>query len=152
MSRDNFTRRFLPRLASTWNGRVERRAGDELQRMRSIDKFTRPPPAPLAKGGARQKERILKRLFSCGCLPVRALSSSIGKKIVMAITGLALCGFLVAHLGGNLLLYVGEESYNHYAHTLHAQKILLPIAEIGLLVLFVGHIWLALKTKFENDD
>jgi succinate dehydrogenase / fumarate reductase cytochrome b subunit len=82
---------------------------------------------------------------------VKALSSSIGKKIVMAITGLALCGFLVAHLGGNLLLYVGEENYNAYAHTLHAQKILLPIAEVGLLILFVGHIWLALKTRFEND-
>jgi succinate dehydrogenase / fumarate reductase cytochrome b subunit len=94
----------------------------------------------------------LKRLFQCGCWPVKALSSSIGKKLIMAITGLALCGFLVAHLGGNLLLYVGEESYNHYAHTLHAQKLLLPIAEVGLLILFVGHIWLAIKTKFENDD
>src|SRR5262249_799331 len=62
-----------------------------------------------------------------------------------------LCGFLVVHLGGNLLLYVGEESYNDYAHALHAQKILLPIAELGLLILFVGHIWLALKIKFEND-
>jgi succinate dehydrogenase / fumarate reductase cytochrome b subunit len=93
----------------------------------------------------------LKRLFQCGCWPVKALSGTIGKKIVMAITGLALCGFLVVHLGGNLLLYVGEESYNKYAHTLHAQEILLPIAEIGLLTLFVGHIWLAFKTKFEND-
>ena len=110
-----------------------------------------PDPLPRVTQGEKPKERILKRLFSCGCWPVKALSSSIGKKFIMAITGLALCGFLVAHLGGNLLLYVGEDSYNHYAHTLHAQKILLPIAEIGLLVLFVGHIWLALKTKFEND-
>src|SRR5579864_111491 len=68
----------------------------------------------------------------------------------MAITGLGLCGFLVVHLGGNLLLYVGAEKYNHYAHALHAQEILLLIAEVGLLVLFLGHIWLALTTDAEN--
>src|SRR4029077_15657222 len=82
---------------------------------------------------------------------VKACGSSIGKKIVMAITGLALCGFLVVHLGGNLLLYVGAEKYNHYAHTLHAQEHLLLVAEIGLLILFAGHIWLAFSTKIEND-
>lgn len=94
----------------------------------------------------------MKRLFGdCCSWLVRAFSSSIGKKIVMALTGLALCGFLVVHLGGNLLLYVGAEQYNNYAHALHAQKLLLPIAEIGLLILFAGHIWLAIVTKFEND-
>src|SRR5262245_7207754 len=69
----------------------------------------------------------------------------------MAITGLALCGFLVIHLGGNFLLYVGEENYNHYAHALHAQTVLLFIAETGLYLMFAGHIWMAVKTKFEND-
>jgi succinate dehydrogenase / fumarate reductase cytochrome b subunit len=94
----------------------------------------------------------LKRLFQacCACWLTKAFSSSIGKKIVMAITGLALCGFLVVHLGGNLLLYFGEAKYNSYAHALHAQEILLLVAEIGLLVLFLGHIWLALKTNSEN--
>ncbi len=82
---------------------------------------------------------------------IGAFSSSIGKKVVMAITGLALCGFLIVHLGGNLLLYVGADKYNHYAETLHAQEFLLLGAEIGLLVLFVGHIWLAFSTKIEND-
>jgi len=95
----------------------------------------------------------LKRLFRacCGCWLTKACSSSIGKKIVMAITGLGLCGFLVVHLGGNLLLYVGAEKYNNYAHALHAQEILLLVAEIGLLVLFLGHIWLALSTNAENS-
>jgi succinate dehydrogenase / fumarate reductase cytochrome b subunit len=82
---------------------------------------------------------------------IRALSTSIGKKVVMAITGLALCGFLVVHLGGNLLLYVGAKQYNDYAHTLHAQSVLLRVAEVGLFVLFAGHIWLAFTTKLEND-
>lgn len=99
------------------------------------------------------KEWILKRLIQAlsSFWLIHAFSSSIGKKLVMAITGLALCGFLVVHLGGNLLLYVGAEEYNDYAHALHAQKILLPIAEIGLLILFVGHICLAFKTSLENN-
>jgi succinate dehydrogenase / fumarate reductase cytochrome b subunit len=89
---------------------------------------------------------------SCGCFwLIKALSSSIGQKLVMAITGLALCGFLVAHLGGNLLMYVGAEHYNNYARRLHAQEILLIIAELGLLVMFVLHIWLALKTSVDNN-
>lgn len=81
----------------------------------------------------------------------RAISSSIGKKVLMAITGLLLCGFLVAHLGGNLLLYKSEASYNEYADALHHQEALLVVAEVGLLVLFVVHIYLALKTQQENS-
>lgn len=82
----------------------------------------------------------------------KAVSSSIGKKVVMAITGLALCGFLIAHLGGNLLLYKSAESYNHYADALHAQEVLLVIAEIGLLVLFLGHLYLAWATYSDNTS
>ena len=81
---------------------------------------------------------------------MKALSSSVGKKFVMAITGLLLCGFLVVHLAGNLLLYAGPETYNHYAHTLHSQEWFVKIAEAGLLVLFVAHIALASITASEN--
>lgn len=80
----------------------------------------------------------------------KAASASIGKKAVMAITGLALCGFLLAHLGGNLLLYVGATKYNDYAHALHAQVALLLVAEIGLLVMFVSHLCLAFSTWRDN--
>lgn len=82
----------------------------------------------------------------------KALSSSVGKKVLMAITGLGLCGFLVAHLAGNLLLYAGPEAYNHYAESLHAQQVLLVVAEIGLLLLFVVHIGLSLKLTQENQS
>ncbi len=70
----------------------------------------------------------------------------------MAITGLLLCGFLVAHLAGNLLLYVpdGGQSYNEYAHALHKQVVLLAIAEFGLAVLFVAHIIIAIQVSAEN--
>lgn len=84
----------------------------------------------------------------------KVLTSSIGKKVQMGISGLLLCGFLVTHLGGNLLLFVpdGGKSYNDYAHALHAQKLLLPVAEVGLLVLFAWHLLMALTTNKENAE
>ncbi|GIX05484.1 MAG: hypothetical protein KatS3mg114_1353 [Planctomycetaceae bacterium] len=79
----------------------------------------------------------------------RLLTSSIGRKFVMGITGLGLCGFLVIHLAGNLLLYVGPERYDHYAHTLHQQE-WLPLAEAGLFLFFLLHVYLAFVTTRAN--
>jgi succinate dehydrogenase / fumarate reductase cytochrome b subunit len=79
-----------------------------------------------------------------------ALTSSVGKKLVMGITGLLLCGFLVTHLAGNVLLFVGPDAYNGYAHALHSKGALLLVAEIGLLLLFLCHIYLAFATTKEN--
>jgi succinate dehydrogenase / fumarate reductase cytochrome b subunit len=79
----------------------------------------------------------------------RLLTSSIGRKLVMGFTGLGLCGFLVVHLAGNLLLFAGADRYDHYAHTLHEQE-WLPLAETGLFGLFVLHIYLALATTSDN--
>ena len=92
----------------------------------------------------------LSKLPGCGPV-VRACSTSVGQKIVMAITGLSLCGFLVAHLGGNLLLFVGEDKFNAYAKALHEQAALLAIAETGLFVLFVTHLGLAVSTGAMNQ-
>src|SRR3984885_10351419 len=80
---------------------------------------------------------------------MKFLTSSIGKKIQMALTGFLLCGFLVAHLGGNLFLYKGPEAFNHYANTLEANP-LLPLAELGLIVLFALHIVMAIWTRIQN--
>lgn len=80
---------------------------------------------------------------------VRLMSSSIGRKFVMAMTGLGLCGFLVAHLAGNLFLYSGPDKFNGYAHNLHEQE-WLPLAEAGLFVLFLAHIYLAFDTTVKN--
>lgn len=79
-----------------------------------------------------------------------ALTSSVGKKFVMGITGLLLCGFLVTHLAGNLLMLVSEDAYNSYAHALHSNELLIKFAEVGLLVLFVTHLYLAFVTSREN--
>lgn len=101
-------------------------------------------PTFVGTGGQQQlKEPVLKWLF-------KALETSVGKKFVMGITGLLLCGFLVVHLAGNLLMLVGADAYNDYAHKLHGQEGLLMVAETGLFLLFFVHIGLAFRTVREN--
>ncbi len=68
----------------------------------------------------------------------------------MGVTGLLLCGFLVAHLAGNLLLFMGAKPFNEYAHALHSQWELLAVAEFGLVVLFLAHVYLAVATTIGN--
>ena len=77
--------------------------------------------------------------------PPTFLASTIGKKIVMAATGALLFGFVVAHMSGNLLLYVGPEAMNAYSEFLH--EFLhgggLWIARAVLLGAVVLHVWAA---------
>ncbi len=67
------------------------------------------------------------------------LKSTIGRKVVVGLSGLALIGFLVLHLLGNLLVFKGPEAFNHYAHVLVSNP-LLKLAEIGLLFIFLAHV------------
>ncbi len=69
-------------------------------------------------------------------------SSSIGKKIVVAVTGLLLCLFLAGHLAGNLLIYAGREAFNDYAAFLHSMLhgAGIWIARIGLLAAVTLHV------------
>lgn len=76
--------------------------------------------------------------------------SSIGRKQLVAITGLLLCGFLVSHLSGNLLLLVSSDAFNLYAHKLASLGGLLYLIEGGLAVVFAVHLGLALKLNIEN--
>ncbi|HKY64297.1 MAG TPA: succinate dehydrogenase cytochrome b subunit [bacterium] len=79
-----------------------------------------------------------------------ALTSSVGRKWVMGLTGFFLIGFTLIHLAGNLLLYVGDGAYNHYAHSLHANPSLVLVAEIILLILFGAHIVLGFQLTIAN--
>lgn len=81
---------------------------------------------------------------------VRAARTSVGQKVVMALTGFALAGFLIVHLSGNLLLLAGEDEFNAYAEMLHSQGALLAVAEIGLFAVFVFHLGLAVSTIAMN--
>jgi len=71
----------------------------------------------------------------------RFYESTIGKKAVMAATGLILFGFLIAHMLGNLQIFLGRAVMNHYAETLHGNPGLLWTARTILLVSVVLHIW-----------
>lgn len=75
---------------------------------------------------------------------VSAAQSSVGKKIVTGVTGVALVGFVVVHLAGNMTLFLNDNgrALNEYAHFLETlgHGALLPIAEVGLVVLFLAHI------------
>jgi len=77
--------------------------------------------------------------------------TSILKKALMALTGLALVGFLVSHLLGNLYIYAGSNKFNAYAKLLENNPQLIIPAEIGLILLFLAHIFLAIKTSSENN-
>lgn len=77
------------------------------------------------------------------------IGSSIGKKFVMALTGLGSIGFLVAHLGGNLLIYGGRGEFNNYARHLHSVPFLL-VLEIGLGAMFALHALFGVILSVEN--
>jgi succinate dehydrogenase / fumarate reductase cytochrome b subunit len=83
-------------------------------------------------------------------LLLRPARSSLGKKYLMAVTGLLLTGFVVGHMSGNLLVYAGREAINTYAETLKAHPGLLWTARLGLLVIFLLHIALGLVLSYEN--
>ena len=65
------------------------------------------------------------------------LKTDIGRKALMGLTGLLLIAFLVSHMLANLLVIFDAEGYNEYSHNLTSNP-LVYLAELGLLVLFVG--------------
>ena len=79
----------------------------------------------------------------------RTISSSIGKKLVLALAGLGLCGYLITHLLGVLFTYCGQEVLDGYAALLKENILLIP-AEIFLLSLFLVHIIMAFLVVLDN--
>ncbi len=76
--------------------------------------------------------------------------STIGRKQLVAITGLLLCGFLVSHLAGNFLLMVGPEAFNLYGYKLASLGAALYVIEGILAIIFAVHMGLAIKLNIEN--
>jgi succinate dehydrogenase / fumarate reductase cytochrome b subunit len=71
----------------------------------------------------------------------RFLSSSIGLKIVTALTGVVLSLFVLGHMVGNLQVFQGAESINDYSRLLHREPALLWTARLVLLAAVGLHIW-----------
>lgn len=82
--------------------------------------------------------------------PAHFFRSSIFRKQVIAITGLMIVGFVIVHLAGNLMVYLGPETYNHYSEKLLSMGALLWTIRIGLIAAVVVHVVLTLQLAHEN--
>ena len=78
-------------------------------------------------------------------------ASSVGTKILIGLTGLALVIYLVIHIAGNLIIFLGPAAFNKYAYTLEGNP-LIPIIEIGLLAVFLVHIFKTVKMFMQNQS
>jgi succinate dehydrogenase / fumarate reductase cytochrome b subunit len=76
--------------------------------------------------------------------------SSVGKKSIMAASGLLLTLFICTHLLGNSISFLGREAFNSYAERLHSLGVLIYFFELGLLTLFLIHILTGVILYFEN--
>jgi succinate dehydrogenase / fumarate reductase cytochrome b subunit len=82
---------------------------------------------------------------------LKLLSSLIGRKLLTALTGLILYGFLIGHLAGNTLLFNkdGGQAFNAYSEFLNRHPLLVP-TELFLLAVFILHIYLAISVDLTN--
>lgn len=80
----------------------------------------------------------------------RFWASTIGKKVVMAVTGIILVTFVIGHMLGNLQMFLGAEAMNRYAAFLKSTGELLWIARAGLLVALVLHVIAAVQLTLIN--
>lgn len=84
-------------------------------------------------------------------LLLRPLRTSVGSKYVMALTGLGLIGFVLVHMVGNLLIFLGRDALNAYAKSLEDKGALLWAARGGLLAIFLVHVVLGLRLTRQNQ-
>ncbi len=82
---------------------------------------------------------------------LRMLGSTVATKVILAFTGLSLFAFLIVHLYGNLLAFLGPASYNEHAHALISNPLIIP-AEFGLIALFITHIFKAVANYGKNRN
>jgi succinate dehydrogenase / fumarate reductase, cytochrome b subunit len=75
------------------------------------------------------------------------LTSTVGMKSIVAVTGLALIGFVIGHMIGHLKMFAGPEDYNKYAKFLKDTGPLLWVARGGIIVMFVLHVLLTIRLR-----
>lgn len=80
----------------------------------------------------------------------RVFDTSVGTKILIGVTGSALFLYLILHIAGNALIFLGPETFNQYSHTLISNP-LVPIIEIGLLLIFLIHIYKTVRMVLANQ-
>jgi succinate dehydrogenase / fumarate reductase cytochrome b subunit len=65
------------------------------------------------------------------------LLTSVGKKLLMGVTGLIWAGFVLTHMAGNLLLLISADAYNAYGHAITSGAIIYPVEALLVLALIV---------------
>jgi succinate dehydrogenase / fumarate reductase cytochrome b subunit len=82
---------------------------------------------------------------------IRVFSSSVGTKILIGLTGLALILYLFIHIAGNLIVFSGPAAFNRYAFVMEYGNPLLPAIEIGLLLVFLLHVYKTVRMFLGNQ-
>jgi succinate dehydrogenase / fumarate reductase, cytochrome b subunit len=118
--------------------------GPAIKRRDTIS-FRPPPDDPPSGRCFRGRKPLVMSSLS------RFLSSSVGTKILVALTGLGFAAFLLTHLAANLLVLVDPHGYNEYSHKLISNP-LIYIAEAGLVVLFLVHAFKATMVTLRNRE
>ncbi len=81
---------------------------------------------------------------------VRFLVSSIGKKFIMAASGLLLFLFLCTHVAGNATIFMSSKVFQSYADELHSHPLIVLVFSLGLLGVFLAHIFVGLYLFYQN--
>src|SRR5687768_8363501 len=79
------------------------------------------------------------------------LGSLITTKLIIGVTGILLFAYLILHIAGNLMVFLGPDTFNTYSHALISNPLVVPV-EIGLLVVFLIHLLKAVRMTFQNQS
>jgi len=79
------------------------------------------------------------------------LGSLITTKLIIGVTGMLLFLYLIVHIAGNLMVFLGPEKFNKYSHALISNPLVVPV-EIGLVVVFLIHLFKAITMTFQNQS
>jgi len=80
----------------------------------------------------------------------RFCASTVGQKVLVALTGIILLGFVVAHLAGNLLVYLGSEAINAYAKALGERQWLVWACRLATVAALGIHVWASIRLTMRN--
>jgi len=79
-------------------------------------------------------------------------SSSVGQKLVIGITGFLLFLYLLIHIAGNLIVFLGPQAFNRYAYVMEYGNPLLPAIELGLLLVVLIHVYKTVRMFIGNQE
>jgi succinate dehydrogenase / fumarate reductase cytochrome b subunit len=82
---------------------------------------------------------------------IGVFATSVGTKLLIGVTGIALFLYLLIHIAGNLMVFGGPAVFNKYAYTLEGNP-LIPIVEIGLLLIFLLHVYKTVRMFLDNQQ